>query len=43
MTRSSFWAFRLREEDQLNVDYGGLKTPYISADQIMVQQALYII
>jgi len=25
----------------LNVDYGGLKTPYISADQIMVQQALY--
>ena len=25
----------------LNVDYGGLKTPYISADQVMVQQALY--
>ena len=25
----------------LNVDYGGLRTPYISADQIMVQQALY--
>jgi K+-sensing histidine kinase KdpD len=25
----------------LNVDYGGLKTPYISADQILVQQALY--
>jgi len=25
----------------LNVDYGGLKTPYISADQIMVEQALY--
>ncbi len=25
----------------LNVDYGGLKTPYISADEIMVQQALY--
>lgn len=25
----------------LNVDYGGLKTPNISADQIMVQQALY--
>lgn len=25
----------------LNVDYGGLKSPNISADQIMVQQALY--
>ena len=25
----------------LSVDYGGLKTPYISADQVMVQQALY--
>lgn len=25
----------------LNVDYGGLKTPYISADQVMVQQAIY--
>ncbi len=25
----------------LNVDYGGLKTPFISADQVMVQQALY--
>ncbi len=25
----------------LNVDYGGLKTPNISADQIMVRQALY--
>ena len=25
----------------LNVDYGGLKNPYISADQVMVQQALY--
>jgi signal transduction histidine kinase len=25
----------------LNVDYGGLKTPYVSADQVMVQQALY--
>ncbi len=25
----------------LNVDYGGLKSPKISADQIMVQQALY--
>ncbi len=25
----------------LNVDYGGLKSPNISADQVMVQQALY--
>lgn len=25
----------------LNVDYGGLKSPYISADQVMIQQALY--
>ena len=25
----------------LNVDYGGLKTPFISADQVMVEQALY--
>lgn len=25
----------------LNVDFGGLKSPYISADQVMVQQALY--
>ncbi len=25
----------------LNVDYGGLQSPYISADQVMVEQALY--